>query len=548
MPPLTRRRFGALTAGTLLLALTGCDGDSDSADATDLSGNRAGAMVGLWPGMQFTATEPVTFPILYSNHPNYPLKKDWLFWSELGKRTGVTLQPTEVPMSDYEKKRGLLIGAGDAPFIIPKTYPGQESAYVASGTILPVSDYLDLMPNLQAKIAAWKLGPDLDTLRQEDGKFYLLPGVHEEVWPDFSLAIRTDVLKELNLAVPTTWDELHTVLKAMKAAHPTSYPFSDRFAVPNPGGSLLNILSRAYGARGGWGYLNAAWDNAGKKFAFTGAMDGYKQMLEYLHTLVAEGLLDPESFTQSDDVATQKFVTGKSFVISTNAQNIVRDYRPALTKANPKATVVKIPVPDGPAGHVQAGSRLENGLMVTKKARESKNFVAMMQFIDWLWYSDQGAEFAKWGVEGTTYTKDAAGKRTFTADVDFVGLNPKGTKNLQVDFGFMNGVFAYGGTTELLRSMFSAEELAFQKEMGTKTVLPVDPPYPLSAEEREQATLWETSLKDHVDANTLQFILGQRDLGQWPAYLDELKTKNMTQYIDLVNKAHERFVKDHGGQ
>ena len=39
--------------------------------------------------------------------------------------------------------------------------------------------------------------------------------------------------------------------------------------------------------------------------------------------------------------------------------------------------------------------------MISKKARDSKNFVAMMQFIDWLWYSDAGQEFAKWGVEGT---------------------------------------------------------------------------------------------------------------------------------------------------
>ena len=30
----------------------------------------------------------------------------------------------------------------------------------------------------------------------------------------------------------------------------------------------------------------------------------------------------------------------------------------------------------------------------------------MLQFVDWLYYSDEGLEFAKWGVEGTTYTKD----------------------------------------------------------------------------------------------------------------------------------------------
>src|SRR4030095_11484108 len=115
----------------------------------------------------------------------------------------------------------------------------------------------------------------------------------------------------------------------------------------------------------------------------------------------------------------------------------------------PAAKMIKIPTPTGPTGEIIRGERMENGVMISKKARDSKNFVAMMQFIDWLWYSDKGQEFAKWGVEGVTYTKDSSGKRTLTPDVNVVGLNPKGTKHLQVDFGFFNGVFAYGGSTEL---------------------------------------------------------------------------------------------------
>ena len=63
--------------------------------------------------------------------------------------------------------------------------------------------------------------------------------------------------------------------------------------------------------------------------------------------------------------------------------------------------------------------------MISTKARDSKNFVAMMQFIDWLWYSDAGQVFAKWGVEGTTYTKDASTASVKLApDVNVVGLNP----------------------------------------------------------------------------------------------------------------------------
>lgn len=544
MVQLSRRQLLFAAGAAAVVSVAGC---SDDDDQTDLADNRAGAMDEYAVGAQFKATTAVSFSMLYNNHPNYPLKDDWLFWSELKKRTGVTIQPVAVPLSDYEQKRSVLIGAGDAPFIIPKTYHPQEDAYVSSGAILPVSDYLDLMPHFKEKLEKWNLQPEIDSLRQEDGKFYLLPGLHEKPWQDYTLAVRMDILEQLKIPVPKTWDDVYTMLKAMKAAYPNVYPFSDRFGKPNPAGNLLNMLALSYGLQGaGWNFQHTSWDANAKRFVYTGGSEQYKAMLEYLHKLVAEGLLDPETFTQTDDQARQKLASGKSFVISTNAQTLVNDYRPDMAKTLPNARMAKIPLPIGPAGPINPASRLENGIMISSKARDSKNFVAMMQFIDWLWYSDTGQEFAKWGVEGTTYTKDSSGKRTLTADVNVLGLNPKGSKHLQKDFGFYNGIFAYGGRLELVQSFFSAEEMEFQKVLNERPTVAVPPPHPLSDEEREQVTLWETPLKDYVYQNTLKFVLGQRALGEWDAYVTELKGKNMGSYLDLINKAYDRYQKKHG--
>ncbi|WP_422769906.1 extracellular solute-binding protein [Plantactinospora sp. WMMC1484] len=546
MFPRARRRAAVVAAGALTLSLVAC-GSGDDSEATDLSENRVGAMSEYGVNQQFKATEPVSFSILYNNHPNYPNKKDWLFWSELTKRTNVTLEPVEVPLSDYNQKRSLLVGAGDAPFIIPKTYPSQEDTFVSSGAILPVSDYLDLMPNFKDKIEKWNLAPEINQRRQADGKYYLLPGVHEKPWHDYSLAVRTDILAELNLEIPKTWDDLYTVLKAMKTRYPDSTPFSDRFSQPNPGGNLLNILAASYGLEGaGWNFQHISWDANAKKLFYTGASEPYKQMLTYLNKLVKEGLLDPESFTQTDDQARQKLANGKSFVISTNAQTLVNEYRPDLAKTLPKATMTKIPLPIGPAGEINPSSRLENGVMISSKARDSKNFVAMMQFIDWLYYSDDGQMFARWGVEGTTFVKDASGKPTLAPDVNVIGLNPDAPKHLQKDFGFYNGVFAYGGKPELVQSFFSPEEQEFQAVMNARTPRPVAPPYPFTDEEREQVSLWQTPLQDFVYQATLQFILGQRDLAQWDAYVAELKSKNMDAYMTKVQEAYERYQKEHG--
>lgn len=542
----TMRRATALAAAaTLVAGLSACtSGDAEGDGPVDVGDNKVGAMEDYGVGDTFTATEPLTFPILYSDHPNYPIQKDWLFWSALTERTNVTLEPTVVPMSDYEQKRSLLIGAGDAPAIIPKTYPGQEIPFVSSGAILPVSDYIDLMPNFKDKVEKWDMDAELDTLRQQDGKFYVLPGLHEEVWPDYSLAIRTDVLDELGLEMPKTWDELRDVLAAMKRAYPDTYPLSDRFM----GKSILNVAAQNFGTSAGWGYPgnSATFDEEQGKFVLTAATDEYRDMVAYFQKLVDEGLMDPESFTQDDDSAIQKFVTGKSFVISTNAQTLVNDYRPGLEANIPGATVKKMVVPSGPAGAVKDGSRLENGIMISADAADREDFVAMMQFIDWLWYSDEGEEFAKWGVEGTTYTKGPDGKRTLADNIDFVGLNPGAPEHLQKDYGFSGGVFAYGGTTDLLYSTFSDEEIEFQKAMEKKKALPLAPPHPMSEADREQATLLESPLTDAVDQATLQFILGQRDLSEWDAYTQQLEGLGAPRFLELVNSAYEEYQSKNG--
>jgi len=170
-----------------------------------------------------------------------------------------------------------------------------------------------------------------------------------------------------------------------------------------------------------------------------------------------------------------------------------------------------------------------------------------MQFVYLLWYSYDGLMFAKWGVQGTTYNGSVEdGTFKLAPDVTWAGVNPSGSKNLQVDYGYFNGVFAYGGSTKLLNSQFPAEEQAFQKEMNNRKVIPLPPPHPLSSEEREQVTLWESGLKDHMYSQSLKFALGQRPLSEFDAFVTELKGKNMTQYVDIVNKAADRYKKDHG--
>jgi putative aldouronate transport system substrate-binding protein len=545
---LSRRQILAAAGFIGLATVTGCGSGDDGGDGKDLSKKRHGAMKNYRAGQQFKAAKPLSFSVLHNNNPVYPMKDGWLFWKELGKRTGVSLKPIDVPLADYEKKRSVLIGAGDAPFLIPKTYHPSEVAFVSSGAVLPVSDYVKLMPNFRDKVRKWKLEPELDSIRQSDGKYYLLPGLHEKVKSGYSLSFRTDVLDKHGLALPTTWDEVYDVLKALKEEYPGKYPFSDRWSTntPFPCGALFLYLGQAFGVRAGWAYDNISFDDKAQEFVFTGAQDGYRQMVEYLRKLVAEKLMDPESFSQTDDQAVQKLLAEKCFAMSANPQELVQNYRYNLEKQVEGAKIGMVPVPLGPAGPVVlGGSRLENGVMISSKALKSDSFVAMMQFVDWLWYSDEGQRLARWGVEGVTYTRSGS-RYKLKPGISLMGSDPDAPKDMQKDYGFYNGVFAYGGSWELVSSMFSPDEKKFQDTMAQRRQLPVAPAHPLQSFEQEQATLWDTPLKDTVIQNTLQFVLGKRPLSQWDAYLAELKSKNMQQLVDLHNKAYERFRKENG--
>jgi putative aldouronate transport system substrate-binding protein len=541
----SRRQVLAGVAGAAALTVAGCGSSGGSTGGQSLSGRRVGAMASFGTGTQFKATEPLTFSTMMLSNPAYPYNAKWPFFTDLKRMTNVSFDSTVVPYADYTTKVSTLINAGQAPFLIPKTYPGGEDEFVAGGAILPVSDYTDLMPNFTAKVNAWKLQPDLGTIRQSNGKFYLLPGLHQQVWVDYTLAVRTDIMAKLGVPTPQTWDDVHNMMLEMKKAYPDVYPLSDRWNQPTPGGAFLMTIGNAYGTYAGWNYQSpnegVYWDSGSGKFVLSGAMPQYKEMLAFLNTMYNQKLIDPESFTQADTVAEQKFGQGKSFVIMTNAQELVNTLQPAIVKV-PGAAVAKVPVPMGPTGATVIGTRLENGMMVSTKALSSKNFVAMMQFIDWLWYSDAGETFARWGIKGQTYDGSVAdGTFHLAPDVDFAGLNPSGKQDLQVTYGFYNGVFAYGGSTALLDTQFPPAELAFQKVMDQRTILPVPPPAPLTTAEQQQATLWGQALLDHVQQQTLKFIMGQRPLSDWNTYVAELEGMNGSQFAAMYNSAYERY-------
>ncbi|PWD51303.1 sugar ABC transporter substrate-binding protein [Serinibacter arcticus] len=549
----TRNRWttavAAAAACAVLAACSSGGGGTGGGDADGEAGigeaQSVGAMEEFEAGTTFRATEPLEFSLMYRDHPNYPVLGDWLAFSTLESEQNVTFSRTDVPLADWDQKKALLIGAGDAAELIPVTYPGQEVQFISGGAILPVSDYLEYMPNYTQKVEDWGLQDDIDAqLRQADGKYYLLPGLREIPDVQYSVVIREDLFANAGITEdPEDWEEFAEQLEQVKAANPgLSHAWSDRWTDSTPLGSALNVMAPTFGTSAGWGYENAWYDQEAEEFVLAGTTDAYRDLVTYAAGLVADGSLDPE-VTQSDDQAIQKFVSGSSAAISGNTQELT-SYRTKFADSGQADVPLRlIEIPDGPFGNYLSGSQLSSGLMISAKAAEQPHFKALLQFADWLYYSDEGIEFAQWGVEGETYTKDAEGVRTLEPTIGWNALNPDAPERLNADYGFSNGVFllANGSTTDLLQSVMSEEIQTWTDEvLAGKETLPVSPSPQLEELELEQTSLLDTQIQDAVMAATAAFITGGRSLDTWDTYVSEIEGLGATQLIDTYNAALER--------
>ena len=397
------------------------------------------------------------------------------------------------------------------------------------------------MPHFQHRVEEWGVQDELDNLRYLDGKYYVLPGIHENVHFDFSLKYNKTIFDEHGLEEPTTWEELRSALEVLR----------DEYGTPPmtlwwQGNSLFSFSGPSFNTVGGWGFGDGMmYDEEADEFYYAPLEQGYRDMIEYFTGLVEDGLLNPEAFTHDGDMTRSQLVNMESFVSS--GQSItMADVNDGLEEAHGPGEYVfeRMNLLDGPAGPKIGGSRLVSGVMFNADVAERDDFLALLQFLDWLYYSDEGNEFAQWGIEGETFEKtdEVAGGYRPLDNIGYETFNTGADESLQEDYGFGNVAFAFASNYEILLSKMDEKEIEFQERMiETREFIPTDPPYPMSQADQEEAALLSTPLKDTVDQYTLRFITGQYSLDRWDEFVADLENQNVEAYVELVNEAYREF-------
>ncbi|MBO4859148.1 MAG: extracellular solute-binding protein [Treponema sp.] len=569
-----KKNVAIVVAITCAAALfTSCSGSKKEAAK---GGASAGEAKGYTFGEEqtFHSDEKVTYTISFSDASWYPKVETWEtegVFKKIEDKTNVHLALTSYDSGDYNQKINLAINSGSATYIIPKVY--DENQYVAGGGVIPVSDYIKYMPNFSAFVKNYKMDPDLDTIKQNDGKFYRLPGMHQAALQDYTIMVREDIFEAAGynireLEKDWTWESLHDVLVNVKKymvgaglCKADDYIWSDLWCGESgkgSGGNLLKLMGASYNVLSGWAIEGSnggiKYDYNKKEFYSSSVSPDFKKFVTVANSFVKDGILDPESFTQADDIANNKFYNGETIIKSTNRSTMSNDIASVKNILGDKAKVYVTAYPSGTNKNLAETSRLECGVMISQKAKDElgeDGLIKLMRFVDWMFYSKEGYTLTKWGVEGETwhYVESNGMKvKALLPGYKCGGLGIGGSDtdvDIRLKWGYACGNYFYGHSTAESTDNFTPEVQDLYARYGKyKTVATVDPKAKPTEDEREQLNLWAVPLIDNINAWTLKFVTGQKNIdSDWNEYISSCKNLNVDKIVELTNKIYEKQSK-----
>jgi putative aldouronate transport system substrate-binding protein len=478
-----------------------------------------------------SADEPLTVRMLYPDNSSYPLKDDWLVLEEIKKATGVNLELIAVPdvSSDYESKRQIVFNSGDIPEICYSKTEAQTED-VINGLLLPISDYLDQMPNLKKFLDENNYQDDIDNLKESDGKWYTLPvKADSRRMRLHSWMIRKDIFDKNNIPYPETIDDVYAAGKKLKQLYPDSYPIINRFGM----GNMMSMLGAGFNTSSGWSLDSTGftYDETTDSFVFAPTTPQYKELLQYMNDMLEEGILDPEFNTLDSSAYEERVAQGKTFILLDWVGNQVR-YNNAGRAIDPDFNVQPIFPVKGETGRyaLERGALYEQMWLIPASVAENPRFAEILTFIDWF-YSEEASTITTFGKEGVSYEVVNGSKK-------FLNL---GDVEPSREYGAMNNALCVRRDADYFRAI-NGDEVAdlFDKISEAGCVLSPEPKIIYNEDEIDEIKMLAPSISDNYNVWQSDFIYGKKSFQQWNDFIQSCEDKDVQELSDLINKAWNR--------
>lgn len=505
--------------------------------------------------------EEVTFPLEESITVTYwaPMRtqvartvstyEDTELYTYLQEMTNIDLQFTHPTLNEQDTAFNLLLGRTPLPDIIEynySSYIGGVRQALEDGIIMDVSDLIPIyMPNF------YRYYQSMPELQQqfglEDGSYGYFPFIRD---PEVSLVnagliIREDLLAQTGLDKPTTIDELHEVLLALKEKTDVKYPMliSDTTQSRSIFAAMGNVLPGAWDIS--MGYYN---DNGTVKY---GPYEpAYKDMMATFAQWYAEGLLETEFTAINSATALESGIFGGDWAVFTQNIGPMEKMVSEGQKLNPDYAVGGVvPLtlePGGTNRMIAAMNTIDinnsNGITISSSCDPAK-LPAILTMIDY-GYSEEGSMLFSIGMEDICYTVDENGTYEFT---DLMINNPDGVAKTDYWYRFCRG---NDGGAFLLRSNEFANlywslpmQLDATAQWTSKMEDYVANPWQLKGILDTESSTYvaekQVDIDTYVHEMFVKFLTGKESLDNFDSYIAQLEKMGIKEVLALYQAAED---------
>ncbi|MDO5422121.1 MAG: extracellular solute-binding protein [Eubacteriales bacterium] len=485
-----------------------------------------------------------------------------LIESECGINVEFLLLPTAT--EDAKSKLALMASSGEKlPDVVCMQLTSLEvSEYGSKGVFLPMNDYLDnaeLTPNFNS-IGDEDKAAILQAITSPDGNIYTLADWSPE---DFNLTpyrcwINKTWLDTLGLEVPTTTDELKTVLEAFATQDPNGNGINDEIALSGSVPSAAWGCFTPYYLMNSFIFYNGDLANNGLALAEDGETviapfitEEWKAGLEYMNSLCEEGLLDPSMFTMDATQFTAMLdqtpnqvgcvcVGGWGYWTNGLDSENFQDF-------------VLLPPLEGPEGVAYAASFEYCPNFYYNITKDCTDPELAMKVGDFFYRKDVSYT-TRYGEEGVDWSTDEAdtAERVGLYE-DMLGI-PCKIAILDNQWSKVQNKHWYAACPHYLStddyrgldSMQTGDDnrnavlRATSYEMYYDAHPEMLPTLVYTQDEAEQISSIATDVKTYVSSSLAEFVTGNRPLSDWDNYLEELENMGLSYLVETAQTAYDR--------
>lgn len=486
-----------------------------------------------------------------STDAGYQLVQDYIY-----EQTGVWVEAIPSPATNATEQLNMMLAGGEQIDL----FWGDWRSYYDTGIIQPWNDYLEEYPLIWDTWESWDAWAGV---MDADGNYWGMPRMTPTT--PYQIFFRAEWLDELGMEIPSTMEELNEYLYAVKE--------QDLAGNGNTIPLLCNMLDRLQYCFVG-GYVengNGMWLDEDGSVKPVYLADGYTDFLQQMITWYADGIIHQESFSWDTNTLRGYIAQGVAGATATWYSDITT--RDEITTNNLTAADPDYSLEQYPYAYIinEAGITGPNGNYIETRTNVSSNCLmlssqcenpeAAMEVISWQYESWENYQTATFGLEGYHWRYDPDDPDAETLTFKTIGWEDENGTPMYMT---IDGELSYDNTLAYFSDFTTSIGLPTEV-LGASYIFGRQQQHSLWLQQHlddfdvtnepgcEYGIIWNTvelrenapasaDIETYIAEQIPRFIIGERDIAEWDAFIDELYAIGLQSVIDEYTRQYNEMT------